>query len=157
MSALALKESSFYGKMIEDLGLMPLNVPEWIKEVQEHFKTEEMCNEPVFKELRSLAFVPDKLKTKEMCNGTVRREPYTLECAPDHLKTPETCNEALRREPRSLEFVPDKLKTEEMGNDAVRRERYKLDCVLDHHLKTQKMCNEEICDNLARFFLFLII
>ena len=59
MSALALKGNSFYRKMIEDLGLMPSNVPEWIKEVPEHFKTQEMCNKAVRIEPHSLAFVPD--------------------------------------------------------------------------------------------------
>ena len=61
MSALALKGNSFYKKIIEDLGVMPSNVPEWIKEVPEHFKTQEMCNKAVRIEPRSLAFVPDCL------------------------------------------------------------------------------------------------
>ena len=51
------------------------------------FKTQEMCNEAVRIEPRSLAFVPDKLKTEKMRNETVRREQYTLDCVLDHLKT----------------------------------------------------------------------
>ena len=68
------------------------NVPEWIKEVLEHFKTQELCEEAVFMEPFSLAFVPDRFKTEGMCSEAVRREPYTLDCVPDHLKTQEMCN-----------------------------------------------------------------
>ena len=81
MSALVaeLKENSFYGKMVEDLGRhrgtnftrkeekrvaekaigtlfleinMSLfeNVPEWIKGSPDHFKTQEICNDAVHME-----------------------------------------------------------------------------------------------------------
>ena len=45
---------------------MPLfvSVPESIKEVSEHFKTQEMCDEAVHIEPHSLAFVSDHLTTQ---------------------------------------------------------------------------------------------
>ena len=87
MSALALKGNSYYGKTIKDLGLMPSNALELIKEVPEHFKTQEMCIEVVHIEPRSLASVPDKLKAEEICNKAFYKEPYTLDCVPDYFKT----------------------------------------------------------------------
>ena len=39
-------------------------VPNWIKEIPDHLKTQEMCNEAVRMEPWSLKFVPDHLKTK---------------------------------------------------------------------------------------------
>ena len=46
-------------------------------------KTQEMCNEAVRIEPRSLAFVPDQLKTEEMCKEAVCREQYILDYALD--------------------------------------------------------------------------
>ena len=39
------------------------NVPRWIREIAEHLKTQEMCDEPVRIEPRSLELVPGHLKT----------------------------------------------------------------------------------------------
>ena len=72
------------------------NVPRWIKETPSHLKTQEMCEEAVWIESRSLTFVPDRLKTKSLCIKAVRRNPYTLDCMPDNLKTQKICNEAMR-------------------------------------------------------------
>ena len=41
-----------------------VSVPEWIKEVSEHYKTQEMCDEAVHIEPHSLVFVLDHLKTQ---------------------------------------------------------------------------------------------
>ena len=51
------------------------NVPGWIKGIPGHLKTQEICDEAVHMEPRSLAFVPDPFKTEEMCNEAVRRQP----------------------------------------------------------------------------------
>ena len=130
MSALVaeLKENSFYGKIIEDLGrhrgtkftrkeekrvvekatgtlFLEINmslfesVPEWIKGSPDHFKTQDICNDAVHMEPHSLAFVPDSLKTEEMCNEAVRREPYTLDYHSDHFKTQKMCDAAVREDP----------------------------------------------------------
>ena len=77
MSALTSKGNSFYKIIIKDLGLMPSNVPEWIKEVPEHFKTQGICNKAVRIEPRSLAFVPDCLIgmcPRLVCNTTTTKD-----------------------------------------------------------------------------------
>ena len=48
------------------------NVPRWIREIPRHLKTEEMCEEAVWKKPRSLAFAPDRLKTEGLCIKAVR-------------------------------------------------------------------------------------
>ena len=72
------------------------NAPRWIREIPNHLKTHEMCDEAVRMEPRSLEFVPNHFKTKEMCNKAKRREPYTLLHVPDHLITQEMCEEVMR-------------------------------------------------------------
>ena len=49
------------------------NVPRWIREIPEHLKVQEMCNEAVHIEPYSLEVVPDRLKTQEMYNEAVHR------------------------------------------------------------------------------------
>ena len=49
------------------------NFPIWIREIPEHLKTQEMCDEAVGIEPRSLAFIPDHLKIQGMCNEAVGR------------------------------------------------------------------------------------
>ena len=44
------------------------SVPRWIREIPEHFKTQEMCNESVAQFSYTLRYVSDYLKTQEMCN-----------------------------------------------------------------------------------------
>ena len=80
------------------------NVPVWIREIPEHLKTQEMCDEAVDMEPCSLAYVPYCFKTEEMCKEAVRREPYTLPYVPDHFKTQEMCNEAMRENPAAFFF-----------------------------------------------------
>ena len=50
------------------------NVPRWIREIPGHLKTQEMCEEAVGIQPRSLAFFPDQIKTEKMCNEAVGRE-----------------------------------------------------------------------------------
>ena len=53
----------------------------------DQFKTQEMCNEAVRIEPRSLAFVPDWLKTQEICNDAICNNSYALRFVPGHLRT----------------------------------------------------------------------
>ena len=48
------------------------SVPRWIREIPEHFKTQEMCNEIVGQFSYALRYVPNHLKTQEMCSQAVR-------------------------------------------------------------------------------------
>ena len=63
------------------------NVPSWITEITRRLKTQEMCEEAVWTEPRSLAFVLDHLKTEGLCIKAVRKNPYALHCVTDNLKT----------------------------------------------------------------------
>ena len=72
------------------------NVPGWIITIPDHLKTQEMCDETVRMEPRSLTYVPNRFKTEEMYSEAVRRETYTLWCVPDHLKRQEMCEEVMR-------------------------------------------------------------
>ena len=54
------------------------NVPRWVREMPEHLKTQEMCNEAVRIEPNSLPYVTDQYKTEAMCSEAVRNKPYTL-------------------------------------------------------------------------------
>ena len=63
------------------------NVPRWIREIPEHFKTQEMCGGAMRIESCSLEHVPDHFKTQEMCDEAVRREPFILHYVLDHLET----------------------------------------------------------------------
>ena len=55
-------------------------IPAWIREISDHLKTQETCNEVMRIEPYSLAFVPDCFKTQEICDKAV-------EIDPDNLKT----------------------------------------------------------------------
>ena len=63
------------------------NVPCWIREIPGCLKKQEMCDEAVWIEPRSLSFVPDRFKTEGVCIKAVRRNPYALDYVPDYLKT----------------------------------------------------------------------
>ena len=60
-------------------------VTRWIREILEHFKTREMCNE------------------------TVAQFPYSLRHVPDHLKTQKMCDEAVSNSPAVFVFVSDRF------------------------------------------------
>ena len=49
-----------------------------IREIPDHLKTQEMCDEAARMERYSLEVVPDRFKTQDMCSEAVRREPFTL-------------------------------------------------------------------------------
>ena len=66
------------------------NVPRWIRELPRRLKTQEMCEEAVWIESRSLAFVTNRFKTEGLCIKPVRRNPCALDCVPDNLKTQKT-------------------------------------------------------------------
>ena len=57
-------------------------VPIWIREIPDHLKTQEICNEAVDIEPVSLAYVPNRFKKQRMCLDAVRRKPYTLRYVP---------------------------------------------------------------------------
>ena len=63
------------------------NIPRWIREIPGHPKTQEMCDEAVGIEPRSLAFVLDRFKTEDMCNEAVGRNAYILGNIPNHFIT----------------------------------------------------------------------
>ena len=54
------------------------HVPCWTREVPEHLKTEEMCNNAVAYFSCPVKYVADHLKTEEMCRQTVSNNPYML-------------------------------------------------------------------------------
>ena len=78
------------------------NVPRWIREIPEHLKTQEMCDEAVRIEPRSLAYVHDRLKTENICNEAVQKDTYTLDDVPDHLKIQKIRDEAMRENPAAF-------------------------------------------------------
>ena len=51
------------------------NVPCRVREIPNHLKTQEMCDEAVCMGPRSLEFVPNHFKTKEMRNEAVVADP----------------------------------------------------------------------------------
>ena len=59
--------------------------------------TQEMCNEVVHIEPRSMEFIPDHFKTQEMCNEAVEVDPYILRYVSVHLKTEEMCIKAVEK------------------------------------------------------------
>ena len=117
------------------MGHLLSSVPCWIKEIPNHLKTQEMCDEAVCMEPDSLAYVPDHLKTQEtykeimrimpdemhftlsliaskqeMFIKAVEVDPWHLYGVPDHFKTQEICDKAARDCLFSLQFVPSWFK-----------------------------------------------
>ena len=82
--------------------------------------TQEMCNEAVHIEPRSLAFIPDLFKTEEMRNKAVGVNLYTLKFIPFCHRTAEICKRAVEKYPCPIRDVPGHLKTQEMCNKAVK-------------------------------------
>ena len=74
----ALRGNSFFGKMIEGLGHLLSNVPFWIKEILNHFKTQEMCDNALEINPLSLAYVPDHHIIPEMCNEIMHTMPHAF-------------------------------------------------------------------------------
>ena len=70
--------------------------------VPDHFKTQEMCNNPAV-----FFLVPDIFKTQEMCNEAFKKDPWSPYDIPDHFKTQGMCNKVVRIDPYFLRSVPD--------------------------------------------------
>ena len=86
------------------------NVPRWIREIPDRLTTEEICDEAVWIEPRSLSFVPNHFKTEGLCIKAGRRDPYALDCMLDNLKTQKICNESVRENQAVFFLVPDRDK-----------------------------------------------
>ena len=54
------------------------HVPCWTREVPEHLKTQEMCNNMVAYFSCPVKYVPDHLKTQKMDRQAVSNNPYML-------------------------------------------------------------------------------
>ena len=94
--------------------------PRWMREIPEHFKTQEMCNETVAQFSYALRYVPDHLKTQEMCEEAERNNPAVFFLVPDHFKIEEMCKKALEVDPWQLSDIPDYLKKQKMCDKAVK-------------------------------------
>ena len=51
------------------------SVPRWTREIPEHLKMPEMCNEAVAQSSYTLRYVLDHLKTQLMCDEAVSNNP----------------------------------------------------------------------------------
>ena len=107
------------------------NVLRWIKEIQEHLKSQEMYDETVGFKPRSLAFVPDCFKTQKMCNQAVQNNPRVFFLVPDNFKTQEMREKVIEEDSSLLDAVPGHFKTKRMCDDAVLWKSYSLVCVPD--------------------------
>ena len=115
------------------------NVPRWIREIPEHFKTREMCNETVAQFSYALRYGLDHLKTQEMCSQAVHNNPAVFFLVLDRKKTQEMCDKALEVDPQSLYDVPDYLKTQKMCDDAVKDDPSSLQFVPNWFVTQQKI------------------
>ena len=107
------------------------SVPLWIREIPDHFKTQEMCNETVAQFSYPLRYVPDHLKTQEMCSQAVLNNPAVFFLVLGHPKTKELCIKSLEEEPWQLKYVPDNFITQKMCDKAVRDYLFSLQSVSD--------------------------
>ena len=69
-----------------------------------------MCDQVVWIEPRSLAFVPDCFMAGDICSEAVGRDAYTLAHVSNHLETQEMCNEAMREDAAAFFLLPDRFK-----------------------------------------------
>ena len=76
----------------------------WIREIPDHLKLQEMCNEAFDIEPFSLAFIPDHFKTQEICERVVEEGSYMQMFVPDHFKT-KMCEKAVKAYPWLLWYV----------------------------------------------------
>ena len=113
------------------------SVPRWIREIPEHLKTPEMCNEAVAQFSYALEYVPDYLKTQEMCDDAVSNNPAVLFLVPDRFKTEDMCIKVFEIDPWSLYDIPDNLKKQEMCNKAVEDDPSSLQYVPDWFVTQQ--------------------
>ena len=128
--------------------LVCMDTLNYVKFAPEHPKMQEICNEAVRIEPRSLKFVPGHLKTLEMCEKPVEDETGVLEFVPDNLNTKEMCERDNKEGPWQLGCVPDHFKTQKLSNEAVRNRPY----LILFHLRAQEMCNAIMRNNPIGFF-----
>ena len=119
------------------------NVPRWIREIPRRLKTQEMCDEAVWIEPRSLSFVPNRFKTEGLCTKAVRKDLYALDCVRDSLKTQKIRNEAIHNSLAAFFLVPGRA----MCNDAAEVDLWQLNDVPDD-FKTQKMYDDVVRSDL---------
>jgi hypothetical protein len=89
-----------YAVMDSDVG--------WIlKDINEIFKTKEICEICVKKNGDALQYVPYHLKTKELCELAIENDIVgnVLEFVPEHLKTVELCNLAIKRNKFAKKYI----------------------------------------------------
>ena len=123
------------------------NVPCWIREIPNHLKTQEICDEAVRMESCSLRFVPNHLKTQGMCNERSRIEPYNLLYIPDHLIMQEMCEEAMLVRSAAFFLILDRFKSQEMCIRAVGMDPWQLIDVPDWFVVLQEMWYEDFDDD----------
>ena len=110
------------------------NVPCWIREIPNHLKTQEMCDEALRINPLSLAYFPGHLITQEMCNETMRAMPNAFHRIPDRFKSQEMCTKAVEVNLLQLKDVPGHFKTQEMCDKAARDYLFSLQFVPDWFL-----------------------
>ena len=83
------------------------NVPRRIREIPDHLKTQEKCDEAVCNNPYILRHVSDHFKTQEMCEEAVEASPWQLKYVPDQYKAQKMCDEGVIDDSSSLQYVPD--------------------------------------------------
>ena len=115
------------------------SVPRWMKEITEHFKTQEICNETVVQFPHTPMYVPDHLKTKQMCNQAVRDNPAIFFLVPDGFITQELCIKALEVDPWQLNDILYYLKTQKMCDETVKDDPSSLKFIPDWFVTQQQI------------------
>ena len=99
--------------------------------IPNHLKTQEMCDEAVDINPRSLAYVPNHFKTQKMCNEAVRNKLCMLLFDPDRLRTQEMCNEIMRTMSDAFHRILDRFTTRAICYQAVKEDSSSLQFVPD--------------------------
>ena len=74
-------------------------VPSWIREIPDHLRTQEMCNEALHIGSYSLLYVPDQYETQQMSSELMHTRPTFVDLVSDHFKTQEMCIKAVEVDP----------------------------------------------------------
>ena len=115
------------------------SVPRWLKQIPEHFKTVEMCNETVAQFSYALEQVPGHLKMAEMCTEAVCNNVTLFFLVPNNFKTEEMCIKALEVDPWQLYDISDYLKTQKMCDKAAKDDPSSLQFLPDWFVTQQQM------------------
>ena len=91
----------------------------WIKEILNQLKTQEMCKKGIRISTASLLYVSDKYKSHEMHNEVMLVSPASFYLISDYLKM---CIKAVEEDTCGVFYVLDHFKTQDMFDDAVRCE-----------------------------------